>query len=94
MTIDSSTAFCSFGNEHPGSVHQSRITSCGANDVGQFPHHAELLFAVRHVDGSEDLDANVIAVAAGIRNRFARQFMNKSSGVLFEEINGGRFPTS
>src|SRR5579864_978416 len=88
MTIDSPTAFCSFGDEHPGSVHQSRITSCGANDVGQFANHAELLFAVQHVDGSEDLDAHVIAAAGGIRNRFARQFMNESSGVLFEEING------
>src|SRR2546428_11946029 len=57
MTIDSPTAFCSFGDEHPGSVHQSRITSCGANDVGQFANHVELLFAVQHVDGSEDLDA-------------------------------------
>jgi len=43
MTIDSPTAFCSFGDEHPGSVHQSRITSCGANDVGQFANHVELL---------------------------------------------------
>src|ERR1700731_3429975 len=77
-----------FGNEHPGSVPHSRITSCGPNDVGQFANHAELLFAVQHVDGSEDLDAHVIAAAGGIRNRFARQFMNKSSGVLFEEING------
>jgi hypothetical protein len=88
MTIDSPTAFCSRGDEHLGSVHQSRITSCGANDVGQFANHVELLSAVQHVHGSEDLDAHVIAVAGGTRNRFARQFTYKSSGVLFEEMNG------
>src|SRR5882762_5804649 len=72
MTIDSPTAFCSFGDEHPGSVHQSRITSCGANDVGQFANHVELLFAVQHVDGSEDLDAFLSGcVYAG---KFAIQF--------------------
>src|ERR1700681_3536565 len=89
MSLEAPTALRRFGDENPGALGQLRVAGGGRHDVGQLSDHAELLVAIEHTDGGEDLDADVVAVTGNVRYRISRQVVDERGGVVLEQRNVG-----
>src|ERR1700730_1615285 len=89
VAIDAPAALRRFGDKYPRAIGQGRVTGCCDDDLGQLLHDAELLLAIEHANGREHLDANVVAVAAGIRDRTRGEVMDERGRVVEKQGNLG-----
>src|ERR1700730_6287333 len=64
-------------DEDPGAVGEARVAGGGGDDVGHLPDHPQLLVAVQDPDRSQDLNADVVAVAIGGSQRIGRQLVDE-----------------
>ena len=73
------------GQQHPRTLGERRI-ACGLrDDLGQLLDDAELLVAVEHSRGREDLHADVVRASRRVRDRIGGEVMDEGRGVVGEQ---------